>query len=69
MQKEIASLIESMTKKRDELNAAIGALSRVRITEVPRRIAPIEHDEIARLHREIRKLESAALPAAEEGEP
>lgn len=37
MQKEIVALIESMTKKRDELNAAIGALSRVRVVEPVRR--------------------------------
>jgi len=41
MQKEIATLIESMTKKRDELDAAIGALSRVRLVEKPRHAAVV----------------------------
>lgn len=33
MQREIVGLIQAMTKKRDELDAAISALSRVRLAE------------------------------------
>lgn len=51
MQKEIAALIESMTKKRDELDAAIGALSRVRVVKKRRVIAAPPHRRSASVSR------------------